>query len=191
VSNATASSAAKPGARILDDRLFYAANAVVSAAALALLFWLLIIRKPAPGQSALLDFLPALNAILNTTSAVLLVLGRRAVKRGDRKLHAKLMLAAFAASSIFLVSYLGYHYVHGDTHYAGAHAMRLFYLSVLVSHILMSIAVVPLVLAALWFAWRKTFNKHTRVTRVLYPIWLYVSVTGVAVYLLLYQLPHG
>ena len=180
-----------PTAQRADDRIFYVVNALVSAAAISLLVWLLLLRKPTPGESGLLSFLPALNAILNSTSAVLLVLGRAAIKRRDRKRHAQFMLAAFVTSALFLVSYLGYHFMHGDTRYVGAPAIRATYLAILASHVLLSIAVVPLVLAALWFAARNAFGQHVKVTRVLYPIWLYVSVTGVAVYLLLYQLPHG
>jgi len=178
----------------VSDRQFYLFNAIISAAAIALLAWLLLWRKPAPGEGALSGFLPLLplcNAVLNTTSALLLLSGRAAVKRGDRRRHAQLMLAAFCTSALFLVSYLAYHFVHGDTRYLGAPALRVLYLTVLLSHVLLSVAVVPLVLAALWFAARGAFARHTKVTRVLYPIWLYVSVTGVVVYLMLYQLPHG
>jgi len=176
--------------RAENDRLFYVANAVLSAGAIALLVWLLVIRKPVAGSSPLIDFLPTLNALLNSTSAVLLLLGRAAIRRRDRKRHAQLMLGAFTTSTLFLLSYLAYHFVHGDTLYVGAQAMRVTYLAVLASHVLLSIAVVPLVLAALWFAARGAFARHTKVTRVLYPIWLYVSVTGVVVYLMLYRLPH-
>ncbi len=175
------------------DRMFYLLNGLVSAAAIALLAWLLLLRRPdqREGQLAAISLLPMLNAALNTTSALLLLFGRAAIKRGDRKRHAQLMLAAFCTSALFLVSYLAYHFVHGDTRYLGAPALRAVYLAVLASHVLLSVAVVPLVLAALWFAARGTFARHTKVTRVLYPIWLYVSVTGVLVYLMLYQLPHG
>ena len=168
----------------VSDRQFYLLNALLSAGALALLAWLLLFRKPAPGEAALsgaLSLLPLLNALLNTTSALLLLFGRAAIKRGDRRRHAQLMLAAFTTSALFLVSYLAYHFVHGDTRYLGAPSLRAIYLCVLASHVLLSVAVVPLVLAALWFAARGAFARHTKVTRVLYPIWLYVSVTGVSV----------
>jgi putative membrane protein len=183
--------AQSPKSKAPSDRAFYLFNAVVSAAALSLLFWLLVIRKPTPGTSPILDFLPMLNALLNSTSAVLLILGRGAIKRGDRKRHAQLMLGAFAASVVFLISYLAYHFMHGETHYLGSPTIRAFYLLVLASHVLLSIAVVPLLLAALWFAAKEQFGRHKRVTRWLYPIWVYVSITGVIVYLMLYQLPHG
>ena len=171
-----------------DDKKFWLVNAVVSAAALGLLFWLLVLRHPAQGARGSLDFLPPVNAGLNATCALLLVLGWRAIKRGDRALHARLMVSAFAASSLFLVSYLAYHFVHGDTRFWGAGALKAVYLAVLASHVLLSMAVVPLALGALWFAWRKRFDVHTRITRVLLPVWLYVSVTGVVVYWMLYRL---
>ncbi len=187
----TAAGSPSPDSAPRSDRAFYLVNALLSAAAIALLAWLLVFREPAPGESPLLGYLPMLNAALNSTSAVLLLMGRAAIRRGDKRRHAQLMLGAFCASALFLVSYLAYHYVHGDTRYLGAPAMRGFYLLVLASHVLLSLLVVPLVLAALWFAARSRFEQHKKVTRVLYPIWLYVSATGVLVYLLLYQLPHG
>jgi putative membrane protein len=172
-----------------EDKKFWLVNALVSAAALGLLFWLLVLRHPAQGQGqAALDFLPPINAGLNATAAVLLFFGWRAIKRGDRALHAQLMVSAFAASSLFLVSYLAYHFFHGDTRFWGTGALKAVYLAVLASHVLLSMAVVPLALGALWFAWRKRFEVHTRITRALLPIWIYVSVTGVAVYWMLYRL---
>ncbi len=175
--------AAQPG-----DRKFWLVNGLVSAAALGLLFWLLVLRHPAQAQRGGLDFLPPINAGLNATAAFLLLFGWRAIKRGDRALHAQLMISAFAASSLFLVSYLAYHFVHGDTRFWGTGALKAAYLAVLASHVLLSMAVVPLALGALWFAWRKRFDVHTRITRALLPIWLYVSVTGVLVYWMLYRL---
>ena len=168
------------------DRRFWAANAAVSAAALGLLFWLLVLRQPTAGGG--LVFLPPINAALNATSALLLFAGWRAVKRGDRRLHARLMIAAFVASSLFLVSYLAYHFVHGDTRFWGAGAIKAVYLIVLASHVLLSMAVVPLALGAFWFAWLQRFETHKKITRALLPIWLYVSVTGVVVYGMLYRL---
>ena len=168
------------------DRRFWAANAVVSAVALGVLFWLLVLRHPAAGGG--LSFLPPINAALNATSTLLLFGGWRAVKRGDRRLHARLMTAAFAASSLFLVSYLAYHFVHGDTRFQGSGALKAGYLIVLASHVLLSMAVVPLALGAFWFAWQKRFETHKKITRWLLPIWLYVSVTGVVVYWMLYRL---
>jgi putative membrane protein len=168
------------------DRRFFVFNALVSVAALALLSWLLVFRGGAgPGGGADLRFMPALNASLNATSALLLVVGRVAVRRKRLDLHRYVMVAAFAASALFLVGYLAYHAVHGDTKYGGTGLAKGVYLAILASHVLLSTAVVPLALSAFWFAWRKEFQRHMRVTRWLHPLWLYVSVTGVVVFLML------
>ena len=168
------------------DRAFFLANGAVSAAALALIWWLLVARHIHGGAGA--SLLPQVNAMLNATAAVLLVMGFVAIRRGARRAHAALMIAAFAASSLFLVSYLAYHYAHGDTRFSGHGALRVTYLVILASHIVLSAVVLPLALTAFWFAYRRAFARHKRVTRFLLPIWLYVSVTGVLVYWMLYRL---
>ncbi len=167
------------------DRRFFLFNAVVSAAALALLAYLLVLRHGAVTTGADVSFLPGVNASLNALAATLLVCGYVAIRRHQWRVHRFFMVAAFAASSLFLVSYLVYHAVHGDTRYAGTGPWRTVYLSVLASHVVLSATVVPLALTAFWFAYRRQFARHRRVTRVLWPIWLYVSVTGVAIYFLL------
>jgi putative membrane protein len=165
-------------------RSFLVFNALVSAAALALLAWLLLVHGGVQGASVDLSFMPAVNASFNATAAVLLVAGRIAIARKATELHKRLMVAAFAVSGLFLAGYLAYHFVHGDTKYAGA--FKPLYLAVLSSHVLLSMAVLPLALAAFYFAARRQFQQHTRVTRVLWPIWLYVSVTGVVVFFMLH-----
>ena len=167
------------------DRRFFVFNAAVSAAALALLAYLLLLRRGALTTGADVSFLPAVNATLNAVAASLLFSGWVAIRRRRWRVHRFFMVAAFAASSLFLVSYLVYHAVHGDTRYAGRGAMRTVYLAVLASHVLLSTAVVPLALTAFWFAFRRQFSRHRRVTRVLWPIWMYVSVTGVVIYFML------
>jgi putative membrane protein len=167
------------------DRRFFLFNAVVSAAALSLLAYLLLLRRGAVTTGADVSFLPAVNASLNALAATLLLSGYVAIRRRNWRVHRFFMVAAFAASSLFLVSYLVYHAVHGDTRYAGTGAMRTLYFTILTSHVLLSASVVPLALTAFWFAFRRQFNRHRRVTRVLWPIWMYVSVTGVAIYFLL------
>jgi len=166
------------------DRRFFLFNAVVSATALALLAYLLLLRRSAAG-SADVSFLPPVNASLNAVAATLLLSGYVAIRRHKWRVHRFFMVAAFAASSLFLVSYLVYHAVHGDTRYRGTGAMRTLYFSVLASHVVLSATVVPLALTAFWFAFRRQFSRHRRVTRVLWPIWMYVSLTGVAIYFLL------
>ncbi|HUM13837.1 MAG TPA: DUF420 domain-containing protein [Myxococcaceae bacterium] len=167
------------------DRRFFVFNAVVSLAALVLLGWLLLLRRGGGSGATDLRFLPAVNASLNATAAVLLLAGWVAIRRGSMRVHRILMVGAFAASALFLICYLAYHAVHGDTRYAGSGTMRSVYLGVLATHVLLSTTVVPLALTAFWFALRREFRRHRRVTRVLWPIWMYVSVTGVAIFFML------
>jgi len=166
------------------DRAFFVFTAVVSTVALAFIAWLLLIRRGGAGGVDL-RFLPAVNAGLNATAAALLVGGWISVRRRQLQAHRYFMLGAFAASALFLVSYLTYHFVHGDTRYAGHGPMKALYLLVLASHVLLSMPVVPMALVAFYFAFRKQFDRHRRVTRWLAPIWLYVSVTGVLVFVML------
>ena len=173
----------QPGVR--SDRAFFVINAVVSIAALSLLSWLLLVHGGLKNSSLDLRFMPAVNACFNATAASLLVAGWVSIKKKRVELHRALMLAAFVASSLFLVGYLAYHAVHGDTKFGGVGLVRTVYLAILASHVLLSTVIVPLALSAFYFAWRRDFQKHTRVTRVLHPIWLYVSVTGVIVFLML------
>jgi putative membrane protein len=167
------------------DRAFYAFTAIVSVAALSLLAWLLLVRRGGAVEGVDLRFLPAVNASLNATAAALLIAGWVAIRQGARRAHQRLMVAAFVASALFLVCYLAYHYVHGDTRYAGTGALRVVYLCILASHVLLSMPVVPLALVAFYFAWRQSFERHRKVTRWLAPIWVYTSVTGVIVYFML------
>ena len=169
-----------------NDRLFMIANAVVSSLALSLLAWLLLFRRGVSGQGDL-AFMPAVNASLNACAALLLVLGYRAIKRRDMQQHKRLMVSAFCASSLFLVGYVAYHYVHGDTKFGGAGAIRLAYFVILIPHVLLSMTIIPLALAAFYFALQERFHTHAKVARVLLPIWLYVSVTGVVIFFMLHS----
>jgi putative membrane protein len=166
------------------DRRFHVFNAIVSVAALAFLAWLLLLRRGA-GSEADLSFMPAVNAGLNATAAVLLAAGWVAIRRKRRRAHQYLMVSAFVCSAVFLVGYVLYHYAHGDTRYTGEGAIRVVYFAVLITHVLLSMTVVPMALAAFYFAWQRRFATHRRVTRILAPIWLYVSVTGVVIFFML------
>jgi putative membrane protein len=128
-------------------------------------------------------FLPTLNAVINSTVAILLVLGLIFIKQRMIALHRLMMVSAFALSVVFLVSYITYHYVHGDVKYGGEGALKVIYLVILISHILCSMAVVPLALFALYRAFAGQLEKHRKIVRYAWPIWFYVSVTGVIVYL--------
>ncbi len=131
---------------------------------------------------------PALNAALNLTSFVLLILGRVAIARGDEALHKRRMLAAFTTSGVFLVSYLIRFATTGAHKYPGTGWDKTIYLLILFSHMILAVVLVPLLLAALRKALRSDFVAHKRLVRYAWPIWFYVSVTGVIVYLMLYHL---
>ncbi|MFO1491082.1 MAG: DUF420 domain-containing protein [Kiritimatiellia bacterium] len=140
----------------------------------------------------LIPNLPAVNASLNAVAAALLLLGRIAIKSGDTARHRRLMLAAFTVSALFLASYLTYHYAKPEpTRYVGAPVMRALYLLVLIPHVVLATLNLPFILAALLAALQGRFDAHRRLVRRVWPVWMYVSVTGVLVYLMLYVLPKG
>ena len=139
-----------------------------------------------------ISLLPHLNAFLNTTSAILLVIGYSFIKRGNINAHRNFQIAAVATSTLFLISYLTYHYYHGDTKFLGQGIVRPFYFAVLISHVLLAIVILPLVIVTVVRALRGDFIRHRRIARWTFPLWLYVSVTGVIVYLMLYHFyPSG
>ena len=153
-----------------------------SAAAVAFLLWLLYVHHPSPALAQQWIFLPRLNALLNGLSAVALCAGLYFIKRKNVHAHRASMLVAFGFSSLFLVSYIVNHALRGDTRFPGIGTARTAYLSILSSHILFSIIALPLVLTTLFFALSGRFMMHRRLARVTFPIWLYVSVTGVIVF---------
>jgi uncharacterized membrane protein YozB (DUF420 family) len=132
--------------------------------------------------------LPTLNAVLNSIATVLLLCGWFNIRRRHIPAHRLCMLAAVVVSALFLVSYLVYHFHSPVNVFPGQGAVRVVYLLILVSHIVLAIVNVPLVVVTLWRALRGDFSRHRRIARWTLPIWLYVSVTGVVVYLMLYQL---
>ncbi len=134
------------------------------------------------------EVLPIVNAGLNATCAVLLFNGRARIARGERASHSRFMLGAFTTSTVFLLSYLTRVALTGTSRFVGPAWLRYTYYAVLFSHMLLAIALVPFVLRTLFLAYKKRFNEHRRVARFTYPIWMYVSVTGVLVYVMLYHL---
>ncbi len=132
--------------------------------------------------------LPALNALLNSLSALLLVAGYLLIRRGRRTAHRVVMTAAFASSILFLISYLIYHAETGSRRFAGTGALRTAYLAILASHTILAALVPILAVMVLVLALRGRFERHRRLARWTLPIWLYVSVTGVVVYWMLYKL---
>jgi len=132
--------------------------------------------------------LPLVNALLNATTTALLVTGFVSIRRGNVTAHRAFMVAALATSALFLTSYLVYHAHVGSIRFTAAGWPRAVYFPVLVTHTILAAAVVPLALVTVWRALRGRFGKHRRIARWTLPIWLYVSVTGVAVYLMLYRI---
>lgn len=134
------------------------------------------------------SLLPHLNAALNATSGALLLAGFYFIRRRNVPAHRACMVAALLVSGLFLVSYVVYHYNYGSVRFTGQGAIRTLYFAVLVTHVILAAAIVPLVVLTVRRALRGDFARHRKIARWTYPLWLYVSVTGVVVYLMLYQL---
>ena len=132
--------------------------------------------------------LPALNAALNATSAVLLTIGWVLIRRGRWRQHRAFMIAAFSTSVLFLISYLTYHAHIGSKHFPGQGTIRIVYFTILLTHTVLAAVIVPLILITLSRGLSSRFDKHRAIARWTLPLWMYVSVTGVVVYLMLYQL---
>jgi putative membrane protein len=162
-----------------------AAILVISAAATAFLFWLIYVHPAADAASVRLTFLPALNALLNGLSASALLIGFTFIKAHRIKQHRASMVIAFLFSSLFLVSYIVNHALHGESHYPGHSLVRTVYLTILTSHVLLSVIALPLVLVTFFFSLTGRIPTHRKVARWTFPIWLYVSITGVIVYAML------
>ena len=135
--------------------------------------------------------LPLLNAILNATSAVLLSSGYVAIRRRRITVHQACMIAACVTSALFLTSYVIYHAQVGSKLFLGQGTIRLVYFAVLISHTILATVIVPLVAMTLYRAWRAQWASHRRLARWTLPLWIYVSVTGVVIYVMLYQLYPG
>ena len=131
--------------------------------------------------------LPALNASLNGLSAMLLTAGYVLIRRGRRDLHKRFMLAALATSALFLISYVIYHLNTGSRPFPGQGAIRAVYFTILITHVILAAAIVPLALTTAARGLLDQYDRHVRIARWTLPIWLYVSVTGVVIYLMLYQ----
>ena len=135
-------------------------------------------------------FFPALNAFLNGTSAILIGTGYYFIKGGRREAHKRMMLTAFVTSTLFLISYLYYHLVlrAGVTHFKGEGMWRPVYFAILLSHTFLAVVVVPFILVTLYRALKGNFVRHKAIARITFPIWLYVSVTGVVIFVMLYKI---
>lgn len=149
------------------------------------LIWLIYFNQGEISATATFDFLPALNATLNSLSALCLLAGFRAIKAGNRERHKRLMLSALIFSALFLISYVIYHTYHGDTPFLGTGIVRPVYYFILISHIVLSAVVLPFIFTTVYFAFKADFRRHPKIARITFPMWLYVSVTGVAIFFFL------
>jgi putative membrane protein len=172
----------------MSERLALSVIALVSAGVVAAVAVLLLGRPPAPGGTIDVSALPALNAALNATSAVLLAVGYVFVRRRQVAAHLVCMLSAFGVSTLFLVTYVIYHYYAGSRPFVGQGWIRPVYFALLVSHIVLAVAIVPLALTTIYRGLTGQFSRHRRIARWTLPIWLYVSVTGVLIYWMLHRL---
>lgn len=178
----TATTSQKSGA---NTRPAIAAILAISAAASLFLFWLIYQHPAADTASVELPFLPALNAVLNGLSATALLVGFTFIRSRKIAAHRASMITAFLFSTLFLGSYILHHYLHGDVRYPLHAAYRSIYLPLLASHIILAVVALPLILVTFFFSLSGRFPQHRKVARWTFPVWLYVSVTGVITYVML------
>jgi len=169
---------------LTDTRKPIPAILILSAAIATFLVWL-IYFKGKIAEPHWVTLLPAANAFFNSLSAICLIFGYRNIRAGNRLIHKRFMLSATVFSALFLVSYITYHSFHGDTKFPGHGLIRPIYFFILITHITLSMVALPLILGTLWWALNSQFGIHKKVARWTFPIWLYVSVTGVIVFFIL------
>lgn len=169
----------------MNPRPVVGAIIVVSCLAVSFLLWLLYVHHASADFAGRWMFLPALNALLNGLCAIALCTGLYFIKHRNKEAHRTSMLLAFVFSTLFLLSYILNHTLHGDTIFPGHGPVRTLYLSILATHIFLSILALPLVLTTFFFSLTGRFAMHRRIARWTFPIWLYVSITGVIVFLFL------
>lgn len=160
---------------------------VISAAAIGFLFWIIYGVEAGDGSSRW-GFLPATNALFNAISATAVITGLCFIRKGNKRAHGISMSTALLASALFLVGYIIHHTVHGDTKFITEGWLRPTYFFILITHIILSIVVLPLVLTTVLFAIMRRWSAHRKIARWTYPVWLYVSITGVLVYFFLRHL---
>ena len=163
----------------------WTAIVAISMAAVSFLVWIIYFKEPPEHAADTLPFLPLLNCALNASSATCLVLGVFSIRRGDARSHLRWMIAAFACSAVFLVSYILHHHLHGDSKFPESNGLRPLYLAVLASHILLSVICLPMILMTFFLSLSGRLSAHRKLARWTFPVWLYVSVTGVLVFVML------
>ena len=168
-------------------RVVVAGIVALSLAAVIFLFWLIYFKPTPDAYADSLAFLPALNAALNFSSATAMCIGLYHIRRGAWRQHRRYMLVALLFSTIFLVCYILNYSLRGDTKFGGAGAIRYVYFFILASHVLLSIVALPMVLTTFYLSLSGRLALHKKLARVTFPVWLYVSVTGVIVYFMLHH----
>lgn len=169
----------------LSNRAITVLNIALSAVIYAALMWLIYVFELKSRLSDGLPWLPHFNAACNAMSATAVGFGIWFIRSGNKQAHAAAMITATLGSAAFLVGYLTHHTIHGDTPFIGTGAIRIAYFAILISHIILSGIALPLILNTLSFAALKRFDAHRHIARWTYPIWLYVSVTGVIIWFFL------
>ena len=162
-----------------------AAILAVSALASLFLFWLIYFHPPADVAGTQLAFLPALDALLNALAAIALVIGFVFIRAKNIAAHRASMFTAFVFSTVFLVAYITNYALHGEMHFQGQGNIRWVYFPLLISHIILAVVVLPMILITFFLSLTARFASHRKLARYTFPIWLYVSITGVIVYLML------
>ncbi len=158
---------------------------LISTVVFSFLVWLIYFKGGTDYSSNLIMSLPALNALLNGTSTVLLLFGYNAIRQRNFNKHMKYNLTAFFTSSLFLISYVIYHNFHGSTPFTGQGIIRPVYFFILITHIILSALVMPMILSSFYLAFSGKLKLHRKVSKITLPVWLYVSVTGVVIFFLL------
>lgn len=162
-----------------------AAILAISVGASLFLFWLIYVHPAPDTASVRYAFLPAVNAVLNGLSAVMLLIGFTFIRSRKITAHRKAMITAFVFSTFFLVGYIAHHALHGDVRYPHDAAFRTPYLALLTSHIILATLTLPMVLVTFFFSLTGRFPQHRKIARWTFPLWLYVSITGVITYVML------
>ncbi len=169
----------------MTNRRIVFANLLLSLGICVFLLWLIYAFKPEEGAGARLLWLPTFNAACNAVSATAVTLGILAIRRGSKKAHVGWMITGTIASAVFLVGYLTHHSVSGDTRFLGEGWIRPLYFFILITHIILAAVALPMILNTLTFAALRRWEAHRHLARWTYPVWLYVSVTGVTIWIFL------
>lgn len=169
-----------------NDTFVFVIIGALSVIVLSFLIWLIYFKSGVnPQETGWIGSLSSVNAFFNALTSVFLILGYVHIKKNNIEWHKRFMMAATFTSVLFLAGYILYHHYHGDTKFVATGFIRPLYFFILISHILLSAVQVPLILSTLYLAMTKKFVKHKKVAKITFPIWLYVSVTGVIVYFFL------